>query len=107
MITLTAKMATTANAIASEKFGAAQNAPRAPGARLTMPAKMMKLMPLPMPRSVMSSPSHIRTTAPAVRVAIWVRVVKLDRSNEPVSTFCEASSARTPYACRIAIGTVR
>ena len=29
------------------------------GARLTMPAKMMKLMPLPMPRSVMSSPIHI------------------------------------------------
>ena len=41
-----------------------------------MPAKMMKLMPLPMPRSVMSSPIHIRAMAPAVRVAIWVRVVE-------------------------------
>ena len=72
-----------------------------------MPAKMMKLMPLPMPRSVISSPIHIRVTAPAVRVAIWVSVVKLDRSNEPVRTPCELSSASTPYACRIAIGTVR
>ena len=33
-----------------------------------MPAKMMKLMPLPMPFSVMSSPSHIRTIEPAVSV---------------------------------------
>ena len=88
-------------------FGLSRNALSAPGARLTMPAKMMKLMPLPMPRSVMSSPIHIRTTAPAVSVAIWVRVVKLDRSNVPVRTFCEASRARTPYAWSIAIGTVR
>jgi hypothetical protein len=61
-----------------------------------MPAKMMKLMPLPMPRSVMSSPIHISTIAPAVSVAIWVRVVKLERSNWPSRTFCEASSASTP-----------
>ena len=32
---------------------------RRAGARLTMPAKMMKLMPLPIPFSVISSPSHI------------------------------------------------
>ena len=68
---------------------------------------MMKLMPLPIPRSVISSPIHIRAMAPAVRVAIWVRVVKLARSNVPVSTFCELSRARNPYAWRIAIGTVR
>ena len=55
---------------------AAGSAPSALGARLTMPAKMMKLMPLPMPRSVISSPSHIRTIAPAVSVAIWVSVVE-------------------------------
>ena len=48
----------------------------APGAWLTMPAKMMKLMPLPIPRSVISSPIHIRATAPAVSVAIWVSVVE-------------------------------
>ena len=77
-------------------FGLSRNELSAPGARLTMPAKMMKLMPLPMPRSVMSSPIHIRTMAPAVRVAIWVSVSKLDRSNEPVRTFCEFSKASTP-----------
>ena len=79
----------------------------APGARLTMPAKMMKLMPLPMPRSVMSSPIHIRVMAPAVSVAIWVSVSKLARSNLPVSTPCELSRARKPYAWSMAIGTVR
>ena len=36
-----------------------------------------------MPRSVISSPIHISTIAPAVRVAIWVSVSKLDRSNVP------------------------
>ncbi len=50
------------------------NPPIAAGAWLTMPAKMMKLMPLPMPFSVMSSPSHIRAIEPAVSVAIWVSV---------------------------------
>ena len=68
---------------------------------------MMKLMPLPIPRSVISSPIHISAMAPAVRVAIWVRVVKLARSNVPVSTCCELSRARKPYDWSIAIGTVR
>ena len=52
----------------------------APGTPATMPAKMMKLMPLPMPRSEMSSPIHIRSTVPAVSVMICVSVVKLVRS---------------------------
>ena len=55
-------------------FGLARNAPMALGAWLTMPAKITKLMPLPMPRSVMSSPIHISATEPAVSVAIWVSV---------------------------------
>ena len=61
-----------------------------------MPAKMMKLMPLPMPRSVMSSPIHIRTTEPAVSVAIWVRVSKLAEVERRVRTSCELSRARNP-----------
>ena len=88
-------------------FGLSRNAPMAPGAWLTMPAKMMKLMPLPIPRSVISSPIHIRAMAPAVNVAIWVSVVKLARSNVPVRTSCELSRARKPYDWSIAIGTVR
>ena len=51
-----------------------------------MPAKMMKLMPLPMPFSVMSSPSHIRAIEPAVSVTIWVSVSKLARSKPLVRT---------------------
>ena len=83
------------------------NAWRAPGARLTMPAKMMKLMPLPMPFSVISSPSHIRVIEPAVRVTIWVRVSQLPRSNGVVSTLFADRRASRPYACRSAIGTDR
>ena len=45
--------------------------------RATMPAKMMKLMPLPMPRSVMSSPIHMTSTVPAVSVKSCVSVSKL------------------------------
>ena len=41
------------------------------GTRATMPAKMMKLMPLPMPRSVISSPIHMASTVPAASVTIW------------------------------------
>jgi hypothetical protein len=84
MITPTAAIATMPNATAAEMFGLTMKPLRAPGARLTMPAKMMKLMPLPIPRSVMSSPIHIRAIEPAVSVAIWVRVSKLARSNVPV-----------------------
>ena len=72
-----------------------------------MPAKMMKLMPLPMPFSVMSSPSHIRTTAPAVRVTIWTHDWGLPRPKSPMITSCAASADRMPNAWRIAIGTVR
>jgi hypothetical protein len=96
MITATAAMATSPNAIKAAKFGFTVNALIAPGAWLTMPAKMMKLMPLPIPRSVMSSPIHISATAPAVSVAIWVRVSKLPRSKRPVRTLLALSSARNP-----------
>ena len=60
-----------------------------------MPAKMMKLMPLPMPRSVMSSPIHISRMVPAVRATIWVSVVKLVRSKSWTTPLLgEDSSAR-------------
>ena len=42
------------------------------GTRDTMPAKMMKLMPLPIPFSVISSPNHINTMEPVVRAMICV-----------------------------------
>ena len=40
----------------------------ASGMRATMPAMMMRLMPLPMPYSSICSPSHIRKMVPAVMV---------------------------------------
>ena len=83
------------------------NEPMAAGTRLTMPAKMMKLMPLPIPFSVISSPSHIRMIAPAVSVTIWVRVSNCERSKPVVITPWELSRARNPYACSSAIGTLR
>ena len=38
------------------------------GRRATMPAMMISEMPLPIPRSVICSPIHIRNIVPAVRV---------------------------------------
>ena len=40
----------------------------AAGMRATMPAMMIRLMPLPMPYSSICSPSHIRKTVPAVMI---------------------------------------
>ena len=41
----------------------------AEGSRATMPAKMISEMPLPMPRSVIISPSHMMKAVPRVRVS--------------------------------------
>ncbi len=38
-----------------------------------MPAKMMSEMPLPMPRSVICSPSHMRNAVPVVRESTVIR----------------------------------
>ena len=40
------------------------------GSLATMPANMMREMPLPMPFSVICSPSHMRNEVPAVRVSM-------------------------------------
>ena len=107
MITATAAIATTPKAMNIAMFGLARNAPMAPGAWLTIPAKITKLMPLPIPRSVISSPIHISAIEPAVSVAICVSVSKLPRSNVPVRTLLLLSSARNPYDWSRAIGTAR
>ena len=107
MITATEAMARIAKPRTSDRFGVWMKPPIAPGARLTMPAKMMKLMPLPIPFSVISSPSHIRVMEPAVSVTIWVHVAGFDRSKPVDSTFCEFRRARKPYDWRRAIGTAR
>ena len=44
------------------------------GSRAKMPTVMTSEMPLPMPRSVICSPSHINSIVPVVKIKIvWVR----------------------------------
>ncbi len=43
------------------------------GRRATIPAKMIKEIPLPIPRSVICSPSHMMKAVPAVRVIMVMR----------------------------------
>ena len=45
----------------------------AEGKLTTIPAKMMSDMPLPMPRSVICSPSHMMNAVPVVRVSTVIR----------------------------------
>ena len=49
-------------------FSALSRAP-APGNELTTDAKISRDMPLPMPRWLISSPIHMRSASPAVRVS--------------------------------------
>ena len=43
------------------------------GSPTTMPAKMIKLMPLPIPRSVICSPIHMMKAVPVVRVIMTMK----------------------------------
>ncbi len=45
----------------------------ASGIEATMPAKMMSEMPLPMPRSVICSPSHMMNAVPVVSETMVIR----------------------------------
>ena len=50
------------------------------GMRAAMPAKISSDMPLPMPRSVTSSPIHITSAAPAVSTSTMTTRVKMPES---------------------------
>ena len=65
--TITARAMTT-NAICADQAHARRTWRTPPGMREMMLMKMRIDMPLPMPRAVMSSPSHMTAVAPAVRV---------------------------------------
>ena len=96
MIAAMAKTPKTAKTARAARLGESMNVPIAWGARPTMPAKMMKLIPLPIPFSVMSSPSHISRMEPAVRVTIWVSVSKDARSKRVLRTPAWLRTARKP-----------
>ena len=75
------------------------------GRRATMPAKMIREVPLPTPRAVICSPIHIRNSVPPVSVAT-VEITK----NSPGSlttpeVFCKPSAM--PKDCTSASPTVR
>ncbi len=71
-----------------------------------MPAKMMSEMPLPTPRLVICSPSHIRNRVPPVRVA----TVEIRKNGARVAStmpgwFCRPTAM--PNDCTRASTTVR
>ena len=68
-----------------------KNCASAAGSSATMPVKMMSEMPLPMPRAVICSPSHIRNIVPPTSVMMTPR-----RKNQPGS--CAMPSASRPSA---------
>ena len=75
--------------------------------------KMSNDMPLPMPCSVMSSPSHMMTAVPAVMVMTMMRKVEVlllwssGRVQAPPSRSPERARATMPVACRTARPRVR
>ncbi|MGX1505442.1 UNVERIFIED_CONTAM: hypothetical protein RKD43_004067 [Streptomyces graminofaciens] len=71
-------------------------------------------MPLPMPRSVMSSPSHMTAAVPAVMVTTITMVVKIERSGTislPTGQLAKSAPLRAvatrPVPCSTASATVR
>ena len=62
--------------------------PMAPGNPATMPPRMIIEMPLPTPRSVICSPSHMRNIAPVVMV-----MVATNRN-------CQPGDITMPCCCR-------
>ena len=74
------------------------------GSPAAMPAKMMIEMPLPRPRSVICSPSHIRNMVPVTSV-----VTAVMRNMSPGSSTrpgCDSSAIEMPVAWNSARNTV-
>ena len=70
----------------------------------TIPAKIISEMPLPIPRSVISSPIQTRKMVPAVSEMMMARVSTL--SPMPSTTPACRSSCICPKPCARAMGTV-
>ena len=66
---------------------------------------MISEMPLPSPRSVMSSPSHTRNIVPATMDATMAKVWMFRPKSTPGSTPDCLRMVSCPHACRNAIGT--
>ena len=86
-----------------------------PGITAMTCVKIISDMPLPTPRSVISSPSHMMTAVPAVIVVTIVTIVKTDGLGISDWLHCstlwnslpDLASATMPVDCRMARPTVR
>ncbi len=71
-----------------------------------MPAKMISDIPLPMPRSVICSPSHMMNAVPVVRVRTVIKM-NADAGIQHESAFRLLSVRAIPKDCTRARMTVR
>ena len=83
-----------------------------PGITAMTWVKIISDMPLPTPRSVISSPSHMMTAVPAVMVmtiVVMVNTVGLGISGtvQPLIRLPDRASATMPVDCRMASPMVR
>ncbi len=74
------------------------------GRPAAMPAKMMIEMPLPRPRSVICSPSHIRNMVPVTSVVTVV--MRNMRPGSSTRLGCDSSMIEMPVAWNSARNTV-
>ena len=75
-----------------------------------MPQKMISEMPLPIPRSVICSPSHMTSTEPAVKVIIVTSrkcQPGLSTMGEPAGLVIFSRPTAMPKPCTSVISTVR
>ena len=86
-----------------------------PGITAMIWVKIISDMPLPTPRSVIISPSHMMTAVPSVMVITMVQIVKMEGLGTSVWLHCrvlwnslpDLASATMPVDCRMARPTVR
>ncbi len=78
--------------------------PSAAGSPATMPPKMIIEMPLPMPRSVICSPSHMRNIVPVMSVTTVVK--RKPKPGSITSPCCDSSAIEMPSAWNAASTTV-
>ena len=71
-----------------------------------MPAKISSDMPLPMPRSVICSPSHMMNAEPVVSVSIVISTKPTARDS-CTKLPCRVSVIAMPNDCMAASSTVR
>ncbi len=78
--------------------------PTAWGRPAAMPAKMMSEIPLPIPRSVICSPSHIKNMVPVVSVTMAVR--RNTRPGSITRPACDSMAIAIPMLWNVASATV-